>query len=62
MFGSNQFDGLFQKFDHLFALNDRIEAMVNPLGKMQAGLDAAMKTCIWPMVTLGRENGSRTLV
>ena len=43
MFGSNQFDGLLQKFDHLFALNDRIEAMVNPLGKMQAGLDAAMK-------------------
>jgi hypothetical protein len=44
MIGSKPFDDLFPKFNHLFALNDRIQAMVNPLGEMQRAVEAAMKT------------------
>lgn len=44
MIDLTKFDLLSPKFDQLFALNDRIEAMVNPLGEMQQGLAAAMKT------------------
>jgi hypothetical protein len=43
MFGSGSFDNLFPKFNHLFAFNDRIQAMVSPFGKMQEGVAAAMK-------------------
>lgn len=43
MFGSSPFNDLSPKFNHLFALNDRIQAMVNPFGKMQEGVVAALK-------------------
>jgi hypothetical protein len=43
MFVSGLFDDLSPKFNHLFALNDRIQAMVSPFGKMQEGVAAAMK-------------------